>query len=84
MMGKVEGLLWLLGVLAMLQVKWCESKELGGRTSVKIPSTNGGEVLCRFSSSYGNLFNRVVYRILSNINDGANLQKYVKRALLDD
>ena len=39
---------------------WCESKEIGGGTGAKIPSTNGWGALCRFSSNYGKLLDRAV------------------------
>ena len=45
----------------------------------KIPNINGGKLLRRFSSSYGKLLDSVIFRILSNINDGATLRKYVER-----
>ena len=43
----------------------------------KILNTNGGKLLRRFSSSYRKLLDRVAFRILSNINDGAPLRKDV-------
>ena len=132
-MGDIEGLILLLGVPAMLQLKlwsargashhpliwatiihaffslihpseefffkemsmwgkpkisfcclcvWCKSKELGGKGGggwgeYKILNTNGGKLLRRFSSSYRKLLDRVAFRILSNINDGAPLRKDV-------
>ena len=45
----------------------------------KILNTNGGKLLRRFSSSYRNLLDRVVFRNLSKINDEAPLQNYVER-----
>ena len=45
----------------------------------KIPSINGGKLLRRFSSRYRKLLDRVTFRILANINDGATLRKYVER-----
>ena len=45
----------------------------------KILNTNGGKLLRRFSSSYRNLLDRVVFRNLSKINDGAPLQNYMER-----
>ena len=44
----------------------------------KIPNTNGGKLLHRFSSSYRKLLDRVTFRILSNINDGAPLRTYLE------
>ena len=58
---------------------WCKSKELGGRGEYKTPNINDGKLLRRFSSSYGKLLDRVTFRILSNINNGATLRKYVER-----
>ena len=46
---------------------------------VQDSKTNGGKLLCRFSSRYRKLLDRVAFRILSNINDGAPLRKYVER-----
>ena len=46
--------------------------------SPNIPNINGGKLLRRFSSSYRKLLNRVAFRILSNINDGAILRKYLE------
>ena len=43
------------------------------------PKLNGGKHLGRFSSSYRKLLDRVAFKILSNINDGAPLEKYVER-----
>ena len=45
----------------------------------KILNTSGGKLLRRFSSSYRNLLDRVVFRNLSKINDEAPLQNYVER-----
>ena len=45
----------------------------------KTPNINGGKLLRGFSSSYGKLLDSVTFRILSNINDGATLRKYVER-----
>ena len=44
----------------------------------KIPNTNGGKSSHRFSCSYRKLLDRVAFRMLSNINDGALLQKYAE------
>ena len=44
----------------------------------KILNTNGGKLLHRFSSSYRNLLDRVAFRNLSKISDGASLQKYME------
>ena len=43
----------------------------------KIPLRNpsGGKLLLRSSSSYNKLLGRVAFRILSNIHEGAPLQK---------
>ena len=45
----------------------------------KILNINGGMLLHRPSSSYRKLLDRVTFRILSKINDGAPLRKYVMR-----
>ena len=58
---------------------WYKSKELGGKGGYKIPNTNGGKLLRRFSFTYGKLLETVAFRILSNINDGGPLQKHVER-----
>ena len=58
---------------------WCKSKELKRQGEYKIPNTNGGKLLRRFSSSYRKLLETVAFRILSNINDGSPLQKHVER-----
>ena len=61
---------------------WCKSKELGGKESGvrggKIPNINGGNLLRRFSVTYRKFLDRVAFRILSNINDGSSLRKYVE------
>ena len=62
---------------------WCKSKELGGKEGGdrgeggKIPNINGGNLLCRFSVTYRKFLDKVAFRILSNINDGSSLRKYV-------
>ena len=52
------------------------SKELG---EYKIPNINSRKLLRRFSCSYRKLLDIVAFRILSNIDDGAPLRKYVER-----
>ena len=55
------------------------NQKTGRQGEYKIPIINGGKLLRRFSSSYRKLLDRVAFRILSNINDGAPLRKYVER-----
>ena len=53
-----------------------KSRELGGRWGCKIPLCNpSGRMFLRTSLSYNNLLGRVAFKILSNIHDGALLQK---------
>ena len=54
-------------------------KRIRRQGEYKIPNINGGKLLRRFSSSYRKLLDRVIFRILSNINGGATLRKYVER-----
>ena len=54
------------------------NQSIGKQGEYKIPSINGGKLFRRFSSSYRKLLDRVAFRILSNINDGATLRKYVE------
>ena len=57
---------------------WCKSKEMWGRGSPRF--TNGEELLRRpTQTSYRKLLDRFAFRILSNINDGVPLWKYVER-----
>ena len=52
----------------------CESRELGGEAGeFKTVNTSGRELLHRLSFSYRKLLDKVAFRILSNINDGAPL-----------
>ena len=52
----------------------CESRELGGEAGeFKTVNTNGRELFHRLSFSYRKLLDKVAFRILSNINDGAPL-----------
>ena len=57
---------------------WCKSKELGDRWSTRFSIPLVESFSADFSSSYRNLLNRVAFRNLLNINDGALLQKYVE------
>ena len=52
-----------------------ENKEEG---ECKIPNTNDGKLLRKNFSSSEKLLEKVTFRILSNINDGACLQSYVE------
>ena len=55
----------------------CKSKKLGGRGSTRFPSAMM-KIIRRFSFSYRKLLDRVAFRILSKLYDGALLQKYVE------
>ena len=57
---------------------WCKSKELGGRqgmSNIPLCNPSDGKPLLRLSSSYNRLLVRDAFRILSNIHEGALLQK---------
>ena len=55
-------------------------KRIRRQSDAKIPVCNpvGGKLLLRPSTSYNKLLGRVVLRILSDIQDGALLQKYTR------
>ena len=55
---------------------WCKSREMRGRETSRF--INGRELLLR-PSSYRKLLGRVIFRILSNINDGVPMWMYVER-----
>ena len=48
-----------------------ETKRVRGEMEYKIFNTSDGKLIWRFSSSYRKLLDRVAFKILSNINDGA-------------
>ena len=55
------------------------NQKIGRQGEYKIPIISGRKLLRRFSSSYRKLLDRAAFRILSNVNDGAPLRKYVER-----
>lgn len=61
----------------MLLLYMMQIKKIRKQREYKIPSTNGGKLLRKSSSSFEKLLERVTFTILSNINDGASLRKYV-------
>ena len=54
-------------------------KRISRHVEYKIPNINDGKFIRRFSRSYRELLDRVAFRILSSINDGAPLPKYEER-----
>ena len=57
---------------------WCKSKELGGRGSTRSPTSMVESFSVDFLPAIESYWT-VAFRILSNINDGAPLRKYVER-----
>ena len=56
----------------------CESRELGGRqgeSNIPLCNPSGGKILLRAPTSYNKVLDRVAFRILSNIHDGAPMRK---------
>ena len=56
---------------------WCKSKELGGRGSTRSPTSMVESFSVDFLPAIESYWT-VAFRILSNINDGAPLRKYVE------
>ena len=54
------------------------NKRLKKEGKYRIPNTNGGKLLRKPSSSFEKLLDRVTFSVLSNINGGAFLRKYVE------
>ena len=58
-------------ILSCCLCVWCRWRERGSRGESKILNNNGGKLLQRPSSNCRKLLDRLAFRILSNINDGA-------------